>query len=155
MSVAIFISYSHQDTALVKPVVGLLRATKDLVFQDVEGIRPGRQWRRQIEDALHAAHLVVLFWCYHSSRSTEVRKEYEFALSMGKNVLPVLFDKTPLPEALNEFQWVDFQWLVGLRHRSFKRWVVIAAASILPISILIQGFLEYLFVPSEFETIFP
>jgi hypothetical protein len=63
----------HQDAGLVKPVVGPLRATKDLVFHDLDGIRPGRKWRRQIEEALYAAHLVVLFWYYHTSRSREVR----------------------------------------------------------------------------------
>lgn len=109
----------------MKPVVGLLRATKDQVFQDLEGIKPGKRWRRQIEEALNVAHLIVLFWCYHSSRSDEVRKEYELALSAGKNVVPVLLDMTPLPEELKAFQWVDFRELVGVGHRSFKHWLTI------------------------------
>lgn len=140
MSVAIFISYSHQDASLVKPVVGLLRATKDLVFQDVDSIRLGNRWREQMEEALHVAHLVILFWCYHSSRSTEVRNEYEFALSTGKHMLPVLLDKTPLPEQLNEFQWVDFRQLVGLGHRSFKHWLTVA------VSILMTWFFATVFL---------
>jgi hypothetical protein len=127
MPVSIFVSYSHQDSGLVKPVVGLLRGTKDLVFQDIDNIRPGTKWRRQIEDALHAAHVFVLFWCYHSSRSTEVKKEYKLALSTGKDVLPVLLDTTPLPDELNEFQWVDFRQLVGSRHQSSKRWLILTA----------------------------
>ena len=146
MSVAIFISYSHQDASLVKPVVGLLRATKDLVFQDVDSIRPGNRWREQMEEALHVAHLVILFWCYHSSRSTEVRNEYEFALSTGKHMLPVLLDKTPLPEQLNEFQWVDFRQLVGLGHRSFKHWLTVA------VSILMTWFFATVFLLLLAET---
>lgn len=66
----VFISYSHQDAPLVKPVVGLLRATRatnDIVFQDLDGIKPGRKRRPQIEEALYAAYLVIVFWCYHSS----------------------------------------------------------------------------------------
>jgi len=47
MALSIFVS-SHRDAGLVKPVVGLLRATKDLVFQDVTEIRPGKKWRPQI-----------------------------------------------------------------------------------------------------------
>jgi len=69
MPVPIFVSYSHQDAGFVKPVVGLLRATKeDLVFQDVDGITPGRRWRPQIEEALRVAHLrgfrlgVLSYW---------------------------------------------------------------------------------------------
>jgi TIR domain len=135
MSVPIFVSYSHQDAGLVKPVVGLLRATKDLVFQDVDAITPGSRWRPQIEEALGVAQLIVLFWCYHSSRSAEVRKEYELAVTTGKDVLPVLLDATPLPKELNEFQWVDFRRLVGLGHRSLKRWLAVAAA----VSVLMVG----------------
>ncbi len=98
---------------LVRPVVRLLRATHDWVFHDEDSIRPGRKWAREIEEALRIAHLVVIFWCTHSARSEEVRKEYEFALTKGKNLLPVLLDTTPLPNALGQFQWVDFQEIVG------------------------------------------
>src|SRR5215510_11743229 len=155
MPVPIFVSYSRQDAGLVKPVVGLLRATKDLVFQDVDGVMPGKRWRPQIEEALRVAPLIVLFWCYHSSRSAEVRKEYELALSTGKDVLPVLLDATPLPKELNEFQWVDFRQFAGLGHRFFKRWPAIAAA----VSVLMVGFLGMVFyrqqapiwMPSEAE----
>lgn len=129
MPASIFVSYSHRDAGLVKPVVGLLRATKGLVFQDVEAVQPGSRWRPQIAEALRVAHLIVLFWCYHSSRSAEVRKEYELALSTGKDVLPVLLDATPLPKELNEYQWVDFRQFVGLGHRSLNRWLAIAAAA--------------------------
>jgi hypothetical protein len=137
MPVPIFVSYSRQDAGLVKPVVGLLRATKDLVFQDVDSVMPGMRWRPQVEEALRVAHLIVLFWCYHSSRSAEVRKEYELALSTGKDVLPVLLDATPLPRELNEYQWVDFREFVGLGHRFLKRWLAITAAA----SVLMVGFL--------------
>jgi hypothetical protein len=146
MPVPIFVSYSHQDAGLVKPVVGLLRATKDLVFQDVDGVTPGTKWRPQIEEALGVAHLIVLFWCYHSSRSAEVRKEYESALSTGKDVLPVLLDATPLPKELNEFQWVDFRQFVGLGHRSFKRRLATAAAAV---SVLMVGLLALVILPRE------
>jgi len=136
MPVPIFVSYSRQDAGLVKPVVGLLRATKDLVFQDVDGVMPGKRWRPQIEEGLRVAHLVVLFWCYHSSRSVEVKKEYELALSTGKDVLPVLLDATPLPKELDEYQWVDFREFVGLGHRFLKQRLAIAAAAL----VLMVGF---------------
>jgi TIR domain len=147
MPVPIFVSYSHQDAGLVKPVVGLLRATKDLIFQDVDAIMPGSRWRPQIEEALDVAHLIVLFWCCHSSRSAEVRKEYESALSTGKDVLPVLLDATPLPKELSEFQWVDFRQFVGLGHRFVKRWIAIATT----VSVLMMGFLAAWFMTSGVE----
>jgi len=125
MPASIFVSYSHKDVGLVQPVVRLLRATEDLVFQDLDGIKPGRKWRREMEEALYTAQLFILFWCYHSSRSAEVRKEYQLVLTTGKDVLPVLLDTTPLPQQLNEFQWVDFRHLVGSAHRSYRHWATL------------------------------
>jgi uncharacterized membrane protein YhaH (DUF805 family) len=155
MSASIFVSYSHQDAGLVKPVVGLLRATKDLVFQDVDAIKPGSRWRPQIEEALGVTQLIVLFWCYHSSRSAEVRREYELALSSGKDVLPVLLDATPLPEELNEFQWVDFRQFVGSGHGS-KRWLAIAAVSVLILgSIGVKTFVDLRVPAQHIEPAFP
>ena len=117
MGASVFVSYSRKDAGLVTPVVHLLRATKGLVFQDLDSIKPGKRWRGQIEKALNTARLVVVFWCLHSLRSGEVRKEYEFALSNGKDILPILLDDTPLPAELGEFQSVNFQGLVGPSHK--------------------------------------
>ena len=137
---SIFVSYSRQDVGLVQPVVRLLRATMGLVFQDLDSIEPGRRWRQEIEEALHAAQLFVLFWCYHSSRSAEVKKEYELALTMDKKILPLLLDTTPLPQQLNEFQGIDFQQAVSSAHRSYRRWVISTVVSVLIIGLLAIGF---------------
>lgn len=104
----IFISYSHHDRALVTPVVGLLRVSKARVFHDLDSIEPGRKWKEEIENALERAALVMIFWCTHSARSDEVRRELEFALELKKDILPVLLDRTPLIPALAEFQFIDF-----------------------------------------------
>ena len=109
MTVDVFISYSHHDTALVSPVVKLLRINQSLVFHDVDSIEPGKKWREEITDALASARLVVLFWCIHSSKSKEVKAEYWAAIQSEKDVLPVILDATPLPEELKAFQWIDFR----------------------------------------------
>jgi TIR domain len=116
MSVSVFVSYSHDDVALVTPIVKLLRLNKSLVFQDLDSIELGKRWREQAGRALTEAHLVVLFWCVHSSHSTEVEGEYRSALKTGKDLLPVLLDATPLPAELSEFQWIDFRGTVGGNH---------------------------------------
>lgn len=112
----IFISYSHQDAALVTPVVRLLRATRGRVFLDVDTILPGRRWRTELMTALRAATLIVVFWCRHSSQSSEVQTEYRTAVEVDKDVLPVLLDSTPLPHDLEAFQWIDFRELSQERH---------------------------------------
>jgi TIR domain len=116
MPASIFVSYSHQDSALVEPVVSMLRGFVGLVFHDVVGIRPGTRWREEIDRALLTCDLLVLFWCIHSAASKEVEREYQRALAAAKNVLPLLLDGTPLPEKLMEFQWVDLRPLVRRVH---------------------------------------
>jgi hypothetical protein len=117
-STNVFVSYSHADAPLVAPVVRLLRINKSLVFQDVDGIEPGKRWRSELARALAEAHLVVVFWCDHASRSTEVSKEWKAAIKQKKDLLPLLLDATPLPPALDEFQWIDFRGTVGANHSS-------------------------------------
>ncbi len=117
-STNVFVSYSHADVSLVAPVVQLLRVNKSLVFQDVDGIQPGKRWRNEIANALSQSHLVVVFWCDHARRSDEVSKEWNAAIEQEKDLLPVLLDATPLPSSLDEFQWIDFRGTVGANHSS-------------------------------------
>jgi len=57
MAVSVFVSYSHNDVALVTPVVKLLRLNKLLVFQDMDGLekrwwsRPDAPWRTPLVEA--------------------------------------------------------------------------------------------------------
>lgn len=75
MDFRIFISYSHVDSALVEPVVRMLRAARDSVFRDVDSIKPGKPWRMQIAKALQRANLVYVFWCLRARGSKEVSDE--------------------------------------------------------------------------------
>ena len=117
-STNVFVSYSHADASLVDPVVKLLRVNKSLVFQDTDGIAPGKKWRGEIAKALNDCHLVVLFWCDHACQSQEVSKEWKSAVDQEKDILPLLLDATPLPPELCEFQWIDFRNAVGENHSS-------------------------------------
>jgi hypothetical protein len=115
-TINVFVSYSHADASLVAPVVRLLRVNKSLVFQDTDGISPGKRWREEIAKALAESNLVVVFWCHHAFRSNEVSTEWRAAIEQGKEVLPLLLDATPLPSDLGNFQWIDFRGTVGANH---------------------------------------
>ena len=84
-STNVFVSYSHADSSLVAPVVKLLRVNKSLVFQDIDGIQPGKRWRSEIARGLAQSHLVVVFWCDHASRSDEVSKEWKAAIEQRRS----------------------------------------------------------------------
>jgi TIR domain len=114
--VNVFISYSRVDASLVTPVVKLLRANQSLVFQDIDNIQPGREWRKEIVKGLANSRLVIVFWCDHSQSSKEVAREWKTALRLKKDLLPLLLDDTPLPEKLSAFQGIDFRALVATSH---------------------------------------
>jgi hypothetical protein len=78
-------------------VVRLLRVNESLVFQDTDRIPPGKRWRDEIAKALAGSNLVVVFWCHHASRSSEVSHEWRAAVEQKKDLLPLLLDSTPLP----------------------------------------------------------
>jgi hypothetical protein len=115
-TINVFVSYSHADASLVAPVVRLLRVNQSLVFQDTDGIPPGKRWRDEIAKALAQSNLVVVFWCHHAFRSNEVSTEWRAAIEQDKDLLPLLLDATPLPSELGNFQWIDFRGTVGTNH---------------------------------------
>lgn len=134
---SIFVSYSRRDADFVTPVVQLLRGTRELVFRDADSIKPGSKWRQEIEAGLQSSSLFVLFWCAHSAASPQVKGEYELALAHGKDILPVLFDDTPLPDSLGAYQWVDFRELAAVAHpkRRARRLLVGVSALVLTFSL--------------------
>lgn len=116
MKCSVFVSYSHYDAYLVDPVVKLLRGMEEAVFIDSVSLKPGDRWREQLDSSLASARLVYVFWCHHSKASREVQREYQSAIAVRKLIIPVLFDSTPLPQSLADFQWVDCRSLAGKHH---------------------------------------
>jgi hypothetical protein len=119
-SINVFVSYSREDASLVAPVIRLLRVNTAYVFQDVDGIRPGKRWQEEIARGIAESNLVVVFWCSHASQSAAVGAEWRAALEQKKDLLPLLMDATPLPGELLEFQYIDFRGTVGENHSSLS-----------------------------------
>lgn len=107
----VFASYSRVDEWLVTPIVHVIRAVGVSVFQDIDSIPYGKRWRPVIESSVQSASTVLVFWCNHSQASKEVRKEWELAVTSGKDVVPTLLDDTPIAPRLSEFQFVDLRSL--------------------------------------------
>lgn len=114
--IRVFVSYSRDDESLVAPIVRLLRVNTSYVFQDLDGIRPGKRWREEIARGIAESNLVVVFWCRHALMSASVSEEWTAAIEQKKDMLPLLLDATPLPKPLSEFQYIDFRGTVGDNH---------------------------------------
>lgn len=104
----VFISYSRKDEHLLVPVIKLIRSLKaDKVFQDIQDIPGGNKWRPALKNALEVCEMVIVFWCQHSAKSRVVKQEYKTGIKLNKLLLTVCLDKTPVPNDLSEFQWID------------------------------------------------
>jgi len=106
----LFVSYSRRDERLVAPLVDLLRLTDTQVFRDRDSIRAGDRWRRIIEAAIEKSTECLVFWCEHALSSPEIAREVDLALSLGKKMVPVLLDDSPMSEQLKEFQAIDLRF---------------------------------------------
>lgn len=107
MNYRFFLSYSHHDSLFVEAITELLKTTGISIFRDKENIPLGSPWRQYIYDALQGADTTIVFWSAHSAESSEVRNEYNQAISLKKNVVPVMLDNTPLPSDLAEYNGLD------------------------------------------------
>ena len=82
----LFVSYSRRDESLVAPLADLLRLTDTEVFRDRDGLRAGDRWRLSIEAAIEKCTECLVFWCEHACSSSEVAREVDLALSLGKRL---------------------------------------------------------------------
>lgn len=115
----IFVSYARADERKVHSLVRLLRTTGAPVFLDVDSIPLGSRWREQIADAIGAADAMLVFWSGAAGASSEVRVEYELAISLAKDVVPVALDDTPFPPALAPFNGLSLASFFVPRDPSF------------------------------------
>jgi hypothetical protein len=106
------VSYSRDDRAQVRAVVALLRAAfrgvDNAVFWD-EDFEPGDPWFEQISHHIDATPQLFVFWCEHAANSQQVRREFSYALSRGKRVVPVLMDDTALVPELAPIHGIDLR----------------------------------------------
>jgi len=147
----VFISYSHEDTGLISPVVKLISAMRDdLVFQDTKDLRPGGKWEDQLLGALDQAEIVIVFWCRHSANSDYVKNEYEKAIAGNKEVLPVLLDDCQVSKGLSAYQWIDLKNVVSHKkedhemaplHKFKKRFVITTLSIILSLALIFALFI--------------
>lgn len=105
----IFISYSRADRAFVVPFATAMRAAGASSFRDEDSIDPGEQWADVIAESIAACEKLFVFWSVAASDSKAVEGEYNSAIALGKVVVPVLLDDTPLPDRLSVYQWIDFR----------------------------------------------
>jgi serine/threonine protein kinase len=99
----IFASYSHKDVEIVRQFELFARTLGDEYLRDEVQLRSGQIWNDRIKGLIRQADLFQLFWSTSAMRSPFVREEWEYALSLGRDlfVRPTYWED-PLPASLSE-----------------------------------------------------
>jgi hypothetical protein len=98
--IPIFISHSSDDKVAARSIATYLRRAGWTVWIDEEGIAGGKDWRGELVRALEQTWMVVLLVSLKSMRSKWVVREVQAADRLGKQIIPVVVDEAPYPDAL-------------------------------------------------------
>ena len=85
-----FLSYAREDFAVAGIVVKACRQHGIHVFQDVENLSLGEEWRPALLKGISSSRCLVVLLSPDSASSTEVLAEIDAAEQLNKPIIPVL-----------------------------------------------------------------
>ncbi len=96
----VFASYSRKDTEVVRQFELFVQSLGDVYLRDVHDLKPGMDWRTRLRELIQEADVFQLFWSTNAMRSSHVRAEWEYALSLNRPgfVRPTYWED-PFPES--------------------------------------------------------
>lgn len=112
----IFLSHSSKDKHAVRKLASKLTMDGFKPWLDEEDIAGGREWGTEIERAIGESDVVIVCLSpYAGAKDSFVHREVAFAQNIGgthrKNplrVIPILLEKCTIPDALRQYQWIDY-----------------------------------------------
>lgn len=102
-----FFSYSRKDEHFVELMHLLLKSTGVVVHRDTTELTLGDKWAETLNQFLAASDIVALFWSANSAKSKPVEREIDLALQLQKKIVPILMDRTQLPDHLRVYHGLD------------------------------------------------
>lgn len=108
-SVSIMISYSRTDGEDAKRLWCDLNDHGFPTWMDQRDIPGGAHWDKEIRSSIEHAHVVLVVLSPASMKSQWVRKEYDYALSRHKVVIPLMYYPCDIPAKLAPLQVIDFR----------------------------------------------
>ncbi len=111
----IFISYSRRDEKVVIYFCRLFNAQNWSVWRDKKEIKYGKNFRKEIEQAIENCKVVVYFSSEHSNKSKYVEKEIQYANKTGKTIIPIKLKESVLngniESIISEKNYLDWDML--------------------------------------------
>lgn len=103
----VFISHSSEDAVFAGRVEKALRAARIGVWLDRSKIRLGVLLRKELQEAIDGAGVLVLLWSRPAARSRWVASELLTAFHLGRFIAPCCLDGTRLPGFLEKSLHLD------------------------------------------------
>lgn len=107
----IFVSYNRDNRKEVEKVVEALKALGHIVWYD-QDLNGGEAWWTKILDEIRTCHIFVASITKQSLESVPCNREMEYALALGKAVIPLVMqssvDKDKLPDKVRPIQCLDY-----------------------------------------------
>lgn len=111
----IFISYSPDDKEQKDEITSILENNGYIVWDEEKETHPGTDRPQEIEKPIRNSKAVLVLLTRKSLTSRWVNEEIAYALSLQKNIYPLLLDDVlllediPIPEPLRNIQFLDFR----------------------------------------------
>ncbi|GAB1420372.1 hypothetical protein MASR2M15_04680 [Anaerolineales bacterium] len=102
----IFLSYPRKDTSKAKQLATALTQGGHTVWID-DQLTTGKTWRNQLETQIKQADAIALALTPNWIDSSYCQWEFITAVENGKKVIPVLLEKTTLPDRISQHQYAD------------------------------------------------
>ncbi len=104
----IFVSHAHVDLRFIDVLQRLLVARGVDAWVDRQKLVGGNDWSVGLRDAIQRCDALVLVLSPAAMASDAVRQEYQYALELGKPILPILYQPVrTLPPELATLHWFD------------------------------------------------
>src|SRR5437763_2101116 len=107
--ISIFISYAHADSAFVDRLEADLCTQGFDPWVDRQRLKGGQRWRRELQDAVKRAQVLLIVLSPDAVASQNVQIEYDYVLELGKLVIPLYYRQCEVPMELRAIQWIDFR----------------------------------------------
>jgi TolB-like protein len=95
----VFVSYAHDDSAVVYPEIQWLHDQGFNLWYD-EGLRPGSEWHSELAEAIENCSLCLFFVSPRSVDSAHCQREVHYAIDQKRQTLAIYLEPSELPSGL-------------------------------------------------------
>ena len=124
----VFISYSRKDLSFVERLAEDLKAAGLEVWYDLSGLDGGTRWGMEIQRAIQQSQIFVVVLSPNSIESEWVEKEFMYANSLKRKIIPLLYQPCETPMWFINLHFIDVQ---GTNYDSHF-WIILKAMGIKP-----------------------